>query len=181
MPANEVGQGADLGGQGDAALAGDAHPGPRAAPGIAFLHLDQARLIQHGEVLGQVAGSQAERVAQLAEFTGHGKSTLLNLLGGLDGPTSGTIEFDGKNLAQLREAQVTMAAGGIDRVHLADLQPGAHAVGGDKLWRECGLTLILVTHDTAIARRAQRVGVMSKGLSIYQDGRQRAANDSMTD
>ena len=34
----------------------------------------------------------------------------------------------------------------------------------EKLWRERGLTLVLVTHDTAIARRAQRVGVMSKGL-----------------
>jgi len=34
----------------------------------------------------------------------------------------------------------------------------------ERLWRERGLTLILVTHDTAIARRAQRVGVMSKGL-----------------
>ena len=34
--------------------------------------------------------------------TGHGKSTLLNLLGGLDRPTSGTIELDGKNLSRLR-------------------------------------------------------------------------------
>src|ERR1039458_3504535 len=39
--------------------------------------------------------------------TGHGKSTLLNMLGGLDRPTSGTIEFDGQDLAQLRETQVT--------------------------------------------------------------------------
>jgi putative ABC transport system ATP-binding protein len=39
----------------------------------------------------------------------------------------------------------------------------------EALWRECGLTLILVTHDTMIARRAHRVGVMSKGrLSIRQ-------------
>jgi putative ABC transport system ATP-binding protein len=39
----------------------------------------------------------------------------------------------------------------------------------EALWRERGLTLILVTHDTVIARRAHRVGVMSKGrLSIRQ-------------
>jgi putative ABC transport system ATP-binding protein len=38
----------------------------------------------------------------------------------------------------------------------------------EKLWRERGLTLVLVTHDTAIARRAQRVGVMSKGLLSVQ-------------
>ncbi|HET7014056.1 MAG TPA: ABC transporter ATP-binding protein [Streptosporangiaceae bacterium] len=42
----------------------------------------------------------------------------------------------------------------------------------DTLWRERGLTLILVTHDSAIARRAQRIGVMSRGhLSIRQDTR----------
>jgi len=39
--------------------------------------------------------------------TGHGKSTLLNLLGGLDRPTQGTIEFDGRDLARLGENQVT--------------------------------------------------------------------------
>ena len=33
----------------------------------------------------------------------------------------------------------------------------------EKLWRETAATLILVSHDTAIARRAQRVGVMSRG------------------
>jgi putative ABC transport system ATP-binding protein len=41
--------------------------------------------------------------------TGHGKSTLLQLLGGLDRPTSGTVEFDGTDLARLPEAKVTLA------------------------------------------------------------------------
>src|SRR5262249_45873228 len=37
----------------------------------------------------------------------------------------------------------------------------------ESLWRQQNLTLILVTHDSAIARRAQRIGVMSRGrLSI---------------
>ena len=40
----------------------------------------------------------------------------------------------------------------------------------EKLWRERGLTLVLVTHVTAIARRAGRVGVMSKGLLTIQAG-----------
>ena len=51
----------------------------------------------------------------------------------------------------------------------------------EKLWRERGLTLVLVTHDTAIARRAQRVGVMSKGLLTIQAGARPAlASDPVT-
>ena len=178
--------------------------------------------------------------------TGHGKSTLLNLLGGLDRPTSGTIEFDGKDLARLNEDRVTrlraqsigfifqtfnlvptMSAAenveaaliplrvgsaerrrqvqaALDSVGLADRArhlPGELSGGQqqrtaiaralvkapkvlladeptgnldedtrdeiinllEKLWRERGLTLVLVTHDSAIAQRAQRVGVMTKG------------------
>jgi putative ABC transport system ATP-binding protein len=39
--------------------------------------------------------------------TGHGKTTLLQILGGLDRPTSGIVEFDGQDLAQMREDQLT--------------------------------------------------------------------------
>jgi putative ABC transport system ATP-binding protein len=39
--------------------------------------------------------------------TGHGKTTLLQLLGGLDRPSSGTVELDGHDLGRLRETQVT--------------------------------------------------------------------------
>src|SRR6266849_286312 len=39
--------------------------------------------------------------------TGHGKSTLLQILGGLDRPTSGTVELNGQNIAAMRESQVT--------------------------------------------------------------------------
>ena len=43
------------------------------------------------------------------------------------------------------------------------------------MWRERGLTMVLVTHDSAVARRAQRIGVMQNGkLSIRQDTRPRA-------
>jgi putative ABC transport system ATP-binding protein len=185
--------------------------------------------------------------------TGHGKTTLLNLLGGLDRPTQGSIELDGTNLAALPETRVTQvraqsigfifqtfnliptltaaenveaaliplrtgqaerrrrvaatleSVGLTDRAaHLpAELSGGqqqrvaiARALVKDptvvladeptgnldedtrddiialleKLWRERGLTLILVTHDTAIARRAQRVAVMTDGhLTTRQD------------
>src|SRR5262249_51870019 len=176
--------------------------------------------------------------------TGHGKSTLLNLLGGLDRPTSGSVELDGRDLARLREGQVTRlraesigfifqtfnlvptlsaaenvetaliplhvgaaerrrrAEAALDAVGLGARQLPGEMSGGqqqrtaiaralvkepkvlladeptgnldedtrdeiinllEKLWRERGLTLVLVTHDSAIARRAGRVGVMSKG------------------
>jgi putative ABC transport system ATP-binding protein len=187
--------------------------------------------------------------------TGHGKSTLLNLLGALDRPTQGSIVLDGTSLGELRETQLTAlraekigfifqtfnliptlsaaenveaaliplgvahadrqarVAAALDSVGLGDR--AAHLPselsGGqqqrtaiaralvkepkvlladeptgnldedtrdeiitllEKLWHERGLTLVLVTHDTAIARRAQRVGVMSKGrLTIRQDTR----------
>jgi putative ABC transport system ATP-binding protein len=38
---------------------------------------------------------------------GHGKSTLLQLLGGLDRRTAGVVDLDGRNLTQLREADLT--------------------------------------------------------------------------
>jgi putative ABC transport system ATP-binding protein len=187
--------------------------------------------------------------------TGHGKSTLLQLLGGLDRPSQGQLEFAGDDLASAAEAKVrkvraasfgfifqsfnlvptltaaenveaalvplgarhterrdrTQAA--LDSVGLGDRAqhlPGELSGGQqqrvaiaralvkdpavlladeptgnldedtrdeiitllDTLWRERGLTLILVTHDSAIARRAQRIGVMAKGrLSIRQDTR----------
>ena len=42
----------------------------------------------------------------------------------------------------------------------------------EKIWRELGLTLILVTHDSTIARRAGRTGLMQDGrLTIQQESR----------
>jgi len=187
--------------------------------------------------------------------TGHGKTTLLQMLGGLDRPTSGIIDFDGQDLAQMRESQVTKVraasigfifqtfnliptltaqenvetalvplgiSGGERRERamkaLADVALGDRAKhlpselsGGqqqrvaiaralvkeprvlladeptgnldedtrdeiisllERLWRDLGLTLVLVTHDSFVARRAQRVAVMQNGkLSIRQDTR----------
>ncbi|HTU74912.1 MAG TPA: ABC transporter ATP-binding protein [Trebonia sp.] len=39
--------------------------------------------------------------------TGHGKSTLLQVMGGLDRPTHGSVELDGRDLAQMPEAMLT--------------------------------------------------------------------------
>ncbi len=184
--------------------------------------------------------------------TGHGKSTLLQMLGGLDRPTSGIIQFDGQDFNELREAQLTRvraqsigfifqtfnliptltaqenveaalvplgvpteqrrarAASALENVGLADRarhlpselsggqqqrvaiaralvkqpkvlladEPTGNLDEGtrddiigllEKLWRDHGLTLVLVTHDSMIARRAQRLGIMKQGkLTIKQ-------------
>jgi putative ABC transport system ATP-binding protein len=190
--------------------------------------------------------------------TGHGKSTLLQILGGLDRPSAGIVEFDGRDLAQLREAEVTKirardigfifqtfnlipTLSALENVEtaLVPLRIGAAArrqratmalevvgladrlshlpselSGGqqqrvaiaralvkepkvlladeptgnldedtrdeiigllENMWRERGLTMVLVTHDSSIARRAQRIGVMKNGRLGFKQSRQGSA------
>jgi putative ABC transport system ATP-binding protein len=178
--------------------------------------------------------------------TGHGKTTLLQLLGGLDHPTAGAVELDGQDMGRMRETQLTRlraasigfvfqtfnlvptltaadnveaaliplrigwaerrrrTAEALDSVGLSDRarHVPAELSGGqqqrvaiaralvkepkvlladeptgnldedtrediitllEKLWRQLGLTMVLVTHETTIARRARRIAVMSKG------------------
>ena len=68
MPADQLGQGGEFGGEGGAPAGGDPHPGARAASLVALLDPDQAGLVQHGQVPRQVAGSEAERIAQITEL-----------------------------------------------------------------------------------------------------------------
>jgi putative ABC transport system ATP-binding protein len=184
--------------------------------------------------------------------TGHGKSTLLQILGGLDRPSSGSVDFDGRDLGKLRETLVTkvratsigfvfqtfnliptlnaqenvetalvplgisnasrkvraaealalvglgdrarhlpseLSGGQQQRVAIAralvkepkvlladeptgnlDEDTRDEIIGlMEKLWQEQGLTMVLVTHDSSIARRAQRLGTMKNGkLTIKQ-------------
>jgi putative ABC transport system ATP-binding protein len=45
----------------------------------------------------------------------------------------------------------------------------------DAMWRERGLTMVFVTHDSTVARRAQRIGVMKNGrLTFKQRARTQA-------
>jgi putative ABC transport system ATP-binding protein len=183
--------------------------------------------------------------------TGHGKSTLLQILGALDRPTAGTVRFGGQDLARLREKQLTdvratsigfifqsfnliptlsaqenvetalvplrvPAAERRERAQraLADVGLGDRArhlpselSGGqqqrvaiaralvkkpkvlladeptgnldegtrdeiitllDQLWAELSLTLVMVSHDSTVAGRAQRTGLMSNGRLTFQ-------------
>jgi putative ABC transport system ATP-binding protein len=178
--------------------------------------------------------------------TGHGKSTLLQILGALDRPTSGSVQFGGQDLARLRESQLTQVraasigfifqsfnliptlsaqenvetalvplgvasaereerayralaevglgerarhlpsemSGGQQqrvaiaralvkqpRVLLADEPTGNLDEGTrdeimtllEQLWEELRLTLVMVSHDSTVASRAQRTGLMENG------------------
>jgi putative ABC transport system ATP-binding protein len=184
--------------------------------------------------------------------TGHGKSTLLQLLGGLDRPTSGSVDFDGRDLAKLRETEMTKVRAtsigfifqtfnliptlsaqenvetALVPLHVSDSSRRSRATealnsvglgdrlrhlpselsGGqqqrvaiaralvkepkvlladeptgnldedtrdeiigllEKLWQQNGLTMVVVTHDSSVARRAQRLGTMKDGkLTVKQ-------------
>jgi len=184
--------------------------------------------------------------------TGHGKSTLLQILGGLDRPSAGSVDFDGRDLARLRETEMTKvrarsigfvfqtfnliptlsaqenvetalvplgisgtsrrarAVEALAQVGLSDRLrhlPGELSGGQqqrvaiaralvkeptvlladeptgnldedtrdeiigllEKLWQDNGLTMVIVTHDSSVARRAQRLGTMRNGkLTVKQ-------------
>jgi putative ABC transport system ATP-binding protein len=183
--------------------------------------------------------------------TGHGKSTLLQILGALDRPTAGIVDLQGQDLASLPESKLTQVrASSIgfvfqtfnliptlsaeenveaalvplrvdaderkDRARLALADVGlaerarhlpSELSGGqqqrvaiaralvkkpgvlladeptgnldedtrdeimtllEKLWRELGLTLVVVTHDSFVARMAQRTGFMENGKLTRQ-------------
>jgi putative ABC transport system ATP-binding protein len=191
--------------------------------------------------------------------TGHGKSTLLQILGGLDRPTAGVVELDGQDLAQMREVHLTQVRAssigfvfqtfnliptlsaqenvetalvplgirGDDRrartmkaladVGLADRARHlpSELSGGqqqrvalaralvkepkvlladeptgnldentrdeimvmlEKVWQEYGLTMIVVTHDSFVAKRAQRIGVMRNGRLTTKSTSRRSPN-----
>ena len=193
--------------------------------------------------------------------TGHGKTTLLQMLGALDRPSSGSVRFNGQNLAELRETDVgkiraksfgfvfqtfnlipTLSAqenveaalvplgvnaterrarataaltdvglaerlrhlpsqlsGGQQqrvaiaralvkdpKVLLADEPTGNLDEGTrdeiigllEDLWRDRGLTMVMVTHDSTVAQRAQSTGIMQDGR--LQPGRKRSPGESDT-
>jgi len=188
--------------------------------------------------------------------TGHGKTTLLQVLGGLDQPNTGSIILDGHDLTKMRQSQLTKIRGesigfifqtfnliptlsaaenveaalvprpiasaqrhhlvseALDSVGLGDRarHRPTELSGGqqqrvaiaralvkqpqvlladeptgnldehtrdeiiallEQLWRQNQLTLVMVTHDSRIARRAQHLGAMKKGhLTVWPNTHQ---------
>ena len=47
----------------------------------------------------------------------------------------------------------------------------------EKMWADNGLTMVIVTHDSAVARRAQRLGIMRNGQLTVKQGRGKPAAD----
>jgi putative ABC transport system ATP-binding protein len=186
--------------------------------------------------------------------TGHGKTTLLQLLGGLDRPSAGTVHLGEQDLGTMPERRLTTlraraigfifqtfnliptlsaaenvqtalvplgvatakrrirAAHALASVGLADRAGHlpAELSGGqqqrvaiaralvkepevlladeptgnldedtrdeiiavlEQTWRDRGLTLVIVTHDSSVARRAQRTGLMNHGQLAIRPGR----------
>ena len=196
--------------------------------------------------------------------TGHGKSTLLQLLGGLDRPTSGSVRFGGGDLARMSErgltriraaeigfvfqtfnliptltarenveaALVPLGISADQRRRRADealadvgLAPRARHVPGElsggeqqrvalaralvkqprviladeptgnldedtrdeimdlieRLWRERSLTVVIVTHDSTIAKRVPRVAWIYQGqLSMRKETARQPAQGAGT-
>jgi predicted ABC-type transport system involved in lysophospholipase L1 biosynthesis ATPase subunit len=52
-----------------------------------------------------------------------------------------------------------------DEPTILELLSGSLRFAGllEALWQDLGLTMVIVTHDTAVARRAQQTGVMKEG------------------
>lgn len=64
-----------------------------------------------GSVVTAVSGVSLEvdegQFASIIGKSGSGKSTMLSLLGALDGPTSGSIEVNGKDIARMGGGELT--------------------------------------------------------------------------
>lgn len=101
-----------------------------------------------------------ERVAIMGS-SGSGKSTLLHLLGGLDAPTSGTIQLDGHTISELSERSLSelrnRALGFIYQFH--------HLLGEFTLLENVAMPLLIGKVNIQLAQERAREMLNRVGLS----------------
>ncbi|MGI4876176.1 MAG: ABC transporter ATP-binding protein [Janthinobacterium lividum] len=124
------------------------------------------RALFHGLDLDVAAG---ELVAIVGE-SGVGKSTLLNILAGLDRADAGEVEIEGHALGRLGEAALTR----VRRERVGFVFQAFHVLPYLTLRQNVGLPLALVAADPArIAARAdamlERVGLHGRGDGYARD------------
>jgi putative ABC transport system ATP-binding protein len=103
-----------------------------------------------------------ETLAVLGE-SGSGKSTLLALLAGLDVPTRGRIEIDGRDTAALSERELTE----LRARHIGIVFQSFHLMGG--LSAEENVSLPLELRGDRDARERARAALAQVGLSARAD------------
>jgi putative ABC transport system ATP-binding protein len=106
--------------------------------------------------------ASGETLAVLGE-SGSGKSTLLALLAGLDVPTRGRIEIDGRDTAALSERELTE----LRARHIGIVFQSFHLMGG--LSAEENVSLPLELRGDRDARERARAALAQVGLSARAD------------
>jgi putative ABC transport system ATP-binding protein len=86
----------------------------------------------------ELQANQGEFIALIGE-SGGGKSTLLNLIAGLDDPTEGSIVLDGEHLQSLNEAQRTQ----LRRTKIGFVFQAFHLLNHLSTWQNIALPLLL--------------------------------------
>ena len=88
-------------------------PGPGAADGLAVSARDVTKRYGAGDAAvdalrGVTVDFPKGQFAAVMGPSGSGKSTLMNILAGLDAPTSGSVAIDGTEITTLKDKQLTL-------------------------------------------------------------------------